>query len=779
MASLSTDPSSVSTQGPQPPSTSPLHPQHDSLPTEADKIRESHYSQAAAPQFVPQIDHEELRQDVQLAYNAILVGKSITPSPPPTRTLKTSSKHRKRAGPFIPGVLRGGRAHLLAGNTAASLRPNSLAVPHPLDVPRWSPTRADLTVKNSSASPAPEDIPGISIAHSAEQAQLSAYASSAASLDPAPGMTRSASFPRSAPVPDPHRGAALIDSRWVPMQRSTSMPVDYNSHTRRSSFYRGYSVGAHVRNSVYASHNSLRGPPLEPVPRHLSATLAHASASLYSNVPPSSAPIRSTDPSGTPQPALLHPFVRRWGGSEVPLHAIANNIDSILKQRHDRSQEVRKTNTQSLAKIRDKSAPTLAMDARPGKSGRKVVPLHNTDDIDVDEYSVDAKASSMNRSLKVSTRVNTKGHHAGKARNDIESDESENMAPTITMTRSGRHSRSVTLKDRMPSLVIAPGISHNSDSSETESATIAAYQKPRKRVKLLHRSGQERAALSQRALNHSEWQLPQANMRAPVPAIISTSSVAGSSSKNDLFPRRIFGKGRDNSRPPPRRDGEPECMKHRYQPARFAGDLYTPAIVRAGKSAGRGSAAGSAGSKEGWCGLCLPSASTDFDHTGGGDRKKAEIGGWLNLRNSSYRYHLIRQHGISPKTFMPFVEPVETLRRNPLTETRVGEGTELKGQCGTCGKWIIFGLKEATNYYVHAAKCHREVAPADEEGDEEENQATMQDTTRAQPQFDSQAQAGSSKQAATSSSSSAEAAAGRGRASTAGAQGLTSSDDSG
>lgn len=100
-----------------------------------------------------------------------------------------------------------------------------------------------------------------------------------------------------------------------------------------------------------------------------------------------------------------------------------------------------------------------------------------------------------------------------------------------------------------------------------------------------------------------------------------------------LFPRQVFPHGREGSKPPPFQPGEAEFLRPRFQPPRFAGDLYTPATVRAGKSAGQGPAAGDIGSKEGWCGLCPP-ASAESITTGA---HKVQMGGWLNLRNSSYR----------------------------------------------------------------------------------------------------------------------------------------------
>lgn len=592
---LNTDLSTFYAPATQPPSLSPPQPQHnthDTLATEEQHVQNLHSSQAVVPplHFVPQIEHDELCQDVQLAYNAILVGKPILQDSPSTRPLKSSNKRlRKRAGPFIPGVLRGARAHsFFAGNIDTPHRQKKLTVPLHLEVPLSSPSpsaQAQLIVRRQSASPALETRPDIDTALSAEQSQLPAYPSSTASVDMAPGMTRSASYPRSAPAPDPHRGAALIDSRWVPMQRSNSAPLDHKTHARTSNFYRGYNVGAHVRNSVYANHNSLRGTPLEPVPRHLSSSLAHASASLYVNVPPGSTSIRGIGPHGMAQPALLHPSVRRWGGSEVPLHTIATNIDGILKQRHDRDQVKRKAKHQIVDKMRDDGSVRPSVAIQAGKSGLLPLPGVGADDSDADEALVAAPFKSLqsSRLFKPSAQANVKGPHTSKTKTDIGSDESENMAPTITMTRSGRQSRSVTFRHRMPSLVTATGISQDSDSSETEGTATAAHQKARKRVKLLHRAGHERANSTHRSHSNGEAQGPHmASMRPPTAgsALPSASSVADASGKNDLFPRRIFGKGRDNSRPPPRRDGEPECMK-RESKARSAAmtvpaDLFSP-----------------------------------------------------------------------------------------------------------------------------------------------------------------------------------------------------------
>lgn len=97
-----------------------------------------------------------------------------------------------------------------------------------------------------------------------------------------------------------------------------------------------------------------------------------------------------------------------------------------------------------------------------------------------------------------------------------------------------------------------------------------------------------------------------------------------------LFPRRLHPKGRNASKPPPCGPDEPAHMRPRTQPEKFPGDLYTPAIVRAGKSSGQSESAG-IGSKEAWCGLCEPHQTSTV---GSGS---SLVGGWLNLRNSSYR----------------------------------------------------------------------------------------------------------------------------------------------
>ncbi|PWN25759.1 hypothetical protein BDZ90DRAFT_61915 [Jaminaea rosea] len=97
------------------------------------------------------------------------------------------------------------------------------------------------------------------------------------------------------------------------------------------------------------------------------------------------------------------------------------------------------------------------------------------------------------------------------------------------------------------------------------------------------------------------------------------------------------------------------------------------------------------GSKEAWCGLCLPHQASGYG------RGNSLVGGWLNLRNSSYRYHMIRAHGISPKTCLQYQEPLETRRRQQGVDGKVGEGSELKGLCHQCDKWITFGAIEPTN----------------------------------------------------------------------------------
>lgn len=123
---------------------------------------------------------------------------------------------------------------------------------------------------------------------------------------------------------------------------------------------------------------------------------------------------------------------------------------------------------------------------------------------------------------------------------------------------------------------------------------------------------------------------PQYGTESDASASVERSQDA--SDTNSLFPRIQYTLGRERSKPPPWRPAvEAECMRPRSQCPRFPGDLYTPAMVRAGKSSGQGSAAGDIGSKEGWCGLCPPVESI----TSASQRN--HFGGWLNLRNSSYR----------------------------------------------------------------------------------------------------------------------------------------------
>lgn len=110
---------------------------------------------------------------------------------------------------------------------------------------------------------------------------------------------------------------------------------------------------------------------------------------------------------------------------------------------------------------------------------------------------------------------------------------------------------------------------------------------------------------------------------SPSPTIPSPSS----SSPSVLFPRHGQVPKRTNTRPPAHEFNRPPEQAHlepRAQAPKFDGDLYTPLWVRLGKGGSGASAAkAQAGSKEGWCGLC--------------ERDGDGRGGWLHLRNSSYR----------------------------------------------------------------------------------------------------------------------------------------------
>ncbi|CEH12586.1 Protein of unknown function DUF4451 [Ceraceosorus bombacis] len=141
--------------------------------------------------------------------------------------------------------------------------------------------------------------------------------------------------------------------------------------------------------------------------------------------------------------------------------------------------------------------------------------------------------------------------------------------------------------------------------------------------------------------------------------------------------------------PPPPQDPDNLIMKPRTQEPRFPEDLYTPRWVRAGR---KSVVKADSGTKEGWCGLCTLE---------GGQGDPAENGGsWHNLRNSSWRYHMLRVHGIAARSGCPVREPVE-LHSVPELEKK------MRGRCYCCSQWIVFDATfPPTNWYVHAGQCH-------------------------------------------------------------------------
>ncbi|PWN39577.1 hypothetical protein IE81DRAFT_280732, partial [Ceraceosorus guamensis] len=106
---------------------------------------------------------------------------------------------------------------------------------------------------------------------------------------------------------------------------------------------------------------------------------------------------------------------------------------------------------------------------------------------------------------------------------------------------------------------------------------------------------------------------------------------------------------------------------------RFRGDLYTPAWVR-----------GTGNSREAWCDKC-------------------EEGGWMQLKNSQYWYHVRGTHGISPTSGLIFLPPLK------LKCYADAVGTT-EGLCHHCHKWVQICTakrkRDFSGWFKHSAKCH-------------------------------------------------------------------------
>lgn len=123
---------------------------------------------------------------------------------------------------------------------------------------------------------------------------------------------------------------------------------------------------------------------------------------------------------------------------------------------------------------------------------------------------------------------------------------------------------------------------------------------------------------------------------------------------------------------PPAQNLPPNDPLHpRQQPARFAGDLYTPTFVR-----------GDGATRAGWCAHCSS---------------------WLTLKDSAYWYHMHFAHGISCATGKHLPGPVRC-RATAGAARGVGDAEWL---CGGCGRWvlIVIGEKGRTAWWRHAYRC--------------------------------------------------------------------------
>ncbi len=222
---------------------------------------------------------------------------------------------------------------------------------------------------------------------------------------------------------------------------------------------------------------------------------------------------------------------------------------------------------------------------------------------------------------------------------------------------------------------------------------------------------------------------------SPAVATSSTSTTTAAAKDSLRFPAAVLpATGRLTSQPP-LRDFQPSP---RFYPAEFQfaknkTDVYTPPYVRVGRVPERGgrktpsadsginSVAGVAsaneagstsgsgafikGSKEGWCGLC---SFTDGPGplTRAGSTSRILATGellvlspasasflWISqsslLSSASRSYHMVRVHGISPRTLRPFRAPAELRRpKKRFTKTdadgEVVENDTIEGKCSVC-----------------------------------------------------------------------------------------------
>ncbi|KAM0683586.1 hypothetical protein MDAP_001156 [Mitosporidium daphniae] len=137
------------------------------------------------------------------------------------------------------------------------------------------------------------------------------------------------------------------------------------------------------------------------------------------------------------------------------------------------------------------------------------------------------------------------------------------------------------------------------------------------------------------------------NRRRPLSPPLSNTSGPSSSEKSILFPSCL------------NQEQILESTSSIYKKTpRFSGDLYKPSFVR-----------GSGSEREGRCELCSPPV-------------------WLNLKRSTYWYHMNFTHGISSKTGRPYPDPLY-VKASPLHCGAEPEKKQvLEAFCRNCRGWI-------------------------------------------------------------------------------------------
>ncbi|KAF2721170.1 hypothetical protein K431DRAFT_73745 [Polychaeton citri CBS 116435] len=128
-------------------------------------------------------------------------------------------------------------------------------------------------------------------------------------------------------------------------------------------------------------------------------------------------------------------------------------------------------------------------------------------------------------------------------------------------------------------------------------------------------------------------------------------------------PPPVFDSNPTRTEPPQRDlDGSPVPKE---QSPRFPHDIYTARWVR-----------GESTKRQGWCGYCQT---------------------WLELKNSTYWYHLHYSHGISCTTGKLMEPPLHLRLRNNSWDA----------YCAACQDWVSLGSGEKgrTSYYRHIYKC--------------------------------------------------------------------------